>query len=181
MTNTLSFKVSTTKISSSSSSLQEQQALVGSKINSRLRATCRALTPSASWWTKVVTEWHINKTVILSTDHPPKEVVSSPWWASSNEWAWEACNSSSRCNSSNSSSSSNNSSNNNSLWAWEECQVEWACKLISPKGLLDKTHLISSGNLNSKMLDNPCPLEALEPFNNSLNSPHSQTICSISE
>ena len=48
MTNTLSLTASTTKVSSSSSSLQEQQALVGSKINSRHRATCRALTPSAS-------------------------------------------------------------------------------------------------------------------------------------
>lgn len=48
MTNTLSSTASTNKISSSSNSLQEQQALVGSKINSRLRATCRALTPSAS-------------------------------------------------------------------------------------------------------------------------------------
>ena len=174
MTNTPSLTASTTKISSSSN-LQEQQALVLSKINSRLRATCRAMTPSASWWIKAVAEWHINKTVILSTDLPPKQVVSSQWWGSSSQWAWVACNNSSN------SSSSNNSSNSSSLWAWEEWQVEWVCKLISLKGHLDKTHLIFSDNLNSRILDNLCQLEALAPFNSSLNSPRSQTIYSISE
>ena len=175
MTNTLSSIASTTKISSSSS-LQELQALVLSKINSRLKATCQAMTPSASWWIKVVAEWHINKTVILSTDHPPKQEVSSQWWGSSSRWAWVACN-----NSSSISSSSNNSSNSSSLWVWEEWQVEWVCKLISLKGHLDKIHLIFSDNLNSRILDNRCQLEALAPFNSSLNSPRSQTIYSISE
>ena len=172
MTNTLSLTASTTKISSSSS-LQEQQDLVASKINSRLRAICRALTPSASLWTKAVTEWHINKTAIRSTDHPLKVVVSSQWWASSSRWAWAACSSNN--------SSSNNSSNNSSLWAWEECQAEWVCKLISLKDHPDKIHLISSDNLNNRMLDNRCQLEASVPFNNSLNSPRSRTIYSISE
>ena len=181
MTNTLSLTASTTKISSSSN-LQEQQALVLSKINFRLRVTCRAMTPSASWWIKVEAEWHINKTVILSTDHPPKQqVVSSQWWGSSSQWAWVACSNSSSNSSSSNSSSSNNSSNSSSLWAWEEWQVEWVCKLISPKGHLDKTHLIFSDNLNSRILDNRCQLEALVQFNSSLNSPRSQTIYSISE
>ena len=168
MTNTLSFKVSTTKISSSISSPR-----LLNKINSRLRATCRALTPSASWWIKVVVEWLINKTVILSTDHPPKEVVSNQWWVNSSQWAWAVCNSNSF--------NSNNSSNNSNLWAWEEWQAEWVCKLISLKGHLVKTRLISLDNLNSKMLDNRCQLEDLAPFNNSLNSPPSQMIYSISE